>query len=335
MTSIDNKSGIKRTKNLLFTWVMSIFLLMVTWGCSSVQKAALMPSEISQLNSEAPEPEYRLGPGDKISIKFFYNPDLDDVVTIRPDGKISLQLVDDIEASGLTVKELDHRLTEAYAKVLKTSPDKYSLCVGDKIAVKSYYSEKLNDEVLIRPDGKISLLLIGEVRAAGLTPLELEKILNKKYASYIDQPDISVIVRSFHMPALTVTLRNAVSQRIYVGGEVKNPAVLPIQGRLRLVDAVIEAGGILNTGNPNSIFLIRNTGNQQSSLYVLDMNSVLMGKSPDIVLHPYDVVYVPKYGVSEAAVFLRRWYKLIPDQVMVNFPIYLNTQHIKNTNTLK
>ena len=58
-------------------------------------------------------------PGDQLDIKFFYNPELNEAVTLRPEGKISLQLVDEVQAAGLPPAELDARLTEAYSRELK------------------------------------------------------------------------------------------------------------------------------------------------------------------------------------------------------------------------
>jgi len=92
-----------------------IFLLM---GCSS---APDIP-KASELTT-APEPKiprtYLIQPRDELDIKFFYNPELNETVTVRPDGKISLQLVDDLQAAGESPSQLDKMLTQAYARELK------------------------------------------------------------------------------------------------------------------------------------------------------------------------------------------------------------------------
>jgi protein involved in polysaccharide export with SLBB domain len=71
------------------------------------------------------------------------------------------------------------------------------LAVADQIAIKSYYHEKLNETVVVRPDGMISLQLIDEVLASGYTPAELDTMLTEKYTKFFDSPDLSVIVLSF------------------------------------------------------------------------------------------------------------------------------------------
>ncbi len=311
---------------------LCLILILLTIGACAPRPSAppLTPTDIIKINVGNKGGEYRLGPGDKISIRFYYNPALDDEVVVRPDGKVSLQLVDEVSVSGLTIQELDKKLTHAYAKALLTSPEKYTLGIGDTIAIKSYYAEKLNDEVKIRPDGKISLILIGEVDAAGKTPRQVQDILNQKYAAFLDHPDVSVIVRDFHPPNVSVTLRESVSQRIYVGGEVRNPMVMPLRGKMRLLDALIMAGGALDSGDQQSVFVLRNTGDDKGNLFIVNAHDVLKGTSDDIVLAPYDVIYVPKTSIANATTFLRQIYRLIPDQVMVTFPIYLNTQDVNN-----
>jgi len=308
----------------------TLLVLMLASGCSLQPPVPPMrPDDISQANIASDPGPYRLGAGDKISVKFYYNHDLDDEVVVRPDGKISLQLIDEVDVAGLTLAEVDEILSRAYAGALKTTSGEYTLCVGDTVAVKSYYAEKLNDEVVIRPDGKISLILVGEISAAGLTPSALQKVLNHEYARFLEQPDVTVIVRDFHKPDLTVTLREAASQKIYVGGEVRTPRVIPLRGGVRLMDALLMAGGVEDSGDRGSVFLLRNAGDRKG-LFVVNLDDVLTGRAPDLVLRPYDVVYVPKTALADASTFMRQLYKFLPDQVMVSFPIYLNTQHIKN-----
>ena len=102
--------------------IMFILIIVATFllsGCASRQSnvapetAALKTSSIGQ-----PAP-YFIQPGDQLDIKFFYNPELNETLTVRPDGKISLQLVDEVQAAGLKPLELDNELTKKYAYELK------------------------------------------------------------------------------------------------------------------------------------------------------------------------------------------------------------------------
>jgi polysaccharide biosynthesis/export protein len=98
--------------------LLTIFLLMI--GCAS-QHQNIMPAAAALTApspSAAPAP-YLIQPGDQLDIKFFYNPELNETLTVRPDGKISLQLVDEVQAAGLKPSELDEILTQKYSHELK------------------------------------------------------------------------------------------------------------------------------------------------------------------------------------------------------------------------
>ena len=106
----------------------------------------------------------------------------------------------------------------------------YVLQPGDNLDVKFYYNPELNEAVTIRPDGKISLQLIDEIPAAGLTPAQLDDTLTKAYAKQLKRPVVTVILRTFE------------GRKIYVGGEVGNPQVLNIPGKITALQAIINAG---------------------------------------------------------------------------------------------
>lgn len=91
-----------------------LVLSVVLFGCAA-QKIDLHPDQPQKPNRVHENTDYVIYPGDKLEIKFFYNPELNDTVQVRPDGKISLQLVDDVKAAGMTTTELDKELTEKYS----------------------------------------------------------------------------------------------------------------------------------------------------------------------------------------------------------------------------
>jgi polysaccharide export outer membrane protein len=104
--------------NILMFTLSTLLLAASLIGCATnpaIQKA-IPVSEMPQAQEPA---AYVIRPGDQLDIKFFYNPELNESVTVRPDGKISLQLVDEVQASGLQPAELDAMLTEAYSRELK------------------------------------------------------------------------------------------------------------------------------------------------------------------------------------------------------------------------
>lgn len=84
----------------------------------------------------------------------------------------------------------------------------YRLSAGDKLDIKFFYNPELNETVVVRPDGRISLQLVDEVAVAGITPAQIDVLLTSKYSRELKRPDVTVIVKSFGV------------QQVYVGGEV-------------------------------------------------------------------------------------------------------------------
>jgi len=261
------------------------------------------------MNSRNESEAYVLWPGDTVAVKLLYNNELNDEVIIRPDGMISLQPIGDVKAAGLKPAQLDSVLTREYSKVL---------CVlgeGDKIAIKFPHNEKFNDEVIIRPDGTIFLQKVGNVKASGLTPVQLTSLLTDKYFKFMNSPEIVVVVEDIKLPKLTVLVRSFALQKVYVGGEVARPGMIPISGMLRALDAVIQAGGPADTAKLENVVLIRNNYSQEPEVYGLNMKKIMAGQIPDIRLQPYDVIYLPKTGIAEVSLIMKQYiHSIIPVQ---------------------
>lgn len=286
-----------------------LFTLIMISGCAPSKVSTLQPNDILAMNSRNESEAYVLWPGDTVAVKLLYNNELNDEVIIRPDGMISLQPIGDVKAAGLKPAQLDSVLTREYSKVL---------CVlgeGDKIAIKFPHNEKFNDEVIIRPDGTIFLQKVGNVKASGLTPVQLTSLLTDKYFKFLNSPEIVVVIEDIKLPELTVLVRSFVSQKVYVGGEVARPGMIPIRGMLRALDAVIQAGGPADTAKLENVVLIRNNYSQKPEVYGLNMKKIMAGQVPDIRLQPYDVIYLPKTGIAEVSLIIKQYiHSIIPVQ---------------------
>lgn len=175
----------------------------------------------------------------------------------------------------------------------RTVQPEYRLNPGDIIDVKFFYNPELNETIMVRPDGKISLQLANEVMAAGLTPEELRKALGTRYAKEINRPEISVIVRSFSM------------QRVYVDGEVFRPGMLPLAGPVTIHQAITAAGGFRETARRTDVIVIRQVQGKPVPLKV-NMEDVLKNEDPsqDVLLAPFDIVYVPRSNIAEVNKFV-------------------------------
>jgi protein involved in polysaccharide export with SLBB domain len=176
----------------------------------------------------------------------------------------------------------------------------YRIGSGDTLNVKFFYTSELNEQATVRPDGRIMLQLVGDVRVAGRTPKEVSQDLRERYANYLAKPDVAVMMTGF------------ASQVAFVGGEVKSPRMVRIDGRMTLVDAVFQAGGHLDTAAMSSVILLRK-GAGEREVYSIDLIGSLRGEHPLPVLRPYDVVFVPKSFIAKVGMYVDLYInRLIP-----------------------
>ena len=182
-------------------------------------------------------------------------------------------------------------------------PTDYLLQPGDEIAVKFFYNPELNEEMPIRPDGRIALGLVGEVQAAALTVEQLRRHIADKYAGTLRRPEVHIVVKSFG------------SQRVYVGGEVRRPGVLVKPDGMSALQAIVAAGGFLDTAEASNVAIVRDQGTPEPLVMLVDLHEGLnaFGASKDLVLRPKDIVYVPKTQIAEANRFVDQYIeKLLP-----------------------
>ncbi|NPA95766.1 MAG: sugar transporter [Thermodesulfobacteria bacterium] len=165
----------------------------------------------------------------------------------------------------------------------------YIIRSGDELEIKFFYNPNLNEKQKVRPDGRISLQLVHDVPAAGLTTKELEKVLTQKYSNFLKEPEITVIVTSFD------------SQKIFVDGEVRTPGMIALGGYMDLMQAIASAGGLNDSALRSQILIIRRTGLKQPFIIVADIGKVITGQDPsqNVALKPYDIVFVPKSRIAQ------------------------------------
>lgn len=181
---------------------------------------------------------------------------------------------------------------------LTTEPSDYLIHPGDQLDIKFYYNSELNDTVPVRPDGKISMQLIDDVQAAGLTPSQLDAALTEAYANELKSPEVTVIVRSFSTNA------------IWVGGEVNQPGLIPLSHDMTALHAVFSAGGFLETAKPEAVLIIRKGADNRPLPIAVDLGAVMKGGqkvSSMQRLEPNDIVYIPKTAIAEANKFVNQY----------------------------
>jgi polysaccharide biosynthesis/export protein len=180
--------------------------------------------------------------------------------------------------------------------------DGYKLKVGDEIEFRLYYHSELNLSMAIRPDGKISFPLVGEVMAANQTPDGLSKEVSAGLArNGLRNTEATVIVRRFS------------EQRIYVGGEVLHPGVYNLQQPLTVMQAILQAGGLKVTARPSGALLIRAIDRNTPQLIDVNLQSKNLAAKAvaggGLILQPLDMLYVPKSKIAKVNDFMQMYVK--------------------------
>jgi protein involved in polysaccharide export with SLBB domain len=167
----------------------------------------------------------------------------------------------------------------------------YHLVPGDQLTVRFYFNPQLDEDLQVRPDGNISLSLIGEVAAAGKTPAQLSNEITQAYAQYFKKSTAVVIVRQFNM------------ERVFVAGEVHAPGQFNLlTGGQTALQSIAEAGGVTDQGTLTHVILVRHLpGQPKLMVSSLDLTEALGGEnsSQNISLMPNDMIYVPKSGMAD------------------------------------
>ena len=193
---------------------------------------------------------------------------------------------------------------EAGAEPVIVVPERapYRMTVGDRVGVRFFFYPAYDVTVMVRPDGMVTIPLVGEIKAEGMTPSELEAIVRARYAQLLAEPEVSVILLEF------------ADQRVFVFGEVNNPGAYDLKGSATVLDAVAEAGGITYNGRNDSVILIRQQPDGVFAGTRVNLEDLLAGRSAESVfLSAGDVVYVPMTFIAKIDVFVDQFFaKLTP-----------------------
>lgn len=163
-----------------------------------------------------------------------------------------------------------------------TEREPYLIGLGDILEVSVWKNEELAVRVPVRPDGRISLPLVGEVEVAGLTPSAVRNLLTAKYQDFITGPGVSVVVAEIN------------SRKIFIMGEVMSSGVYDIVQPTRLMQALAMAGGLTNFAKKDQVVLLRDVNGEQQRT-VLSIKEIESGRNLDgnIRLWPGDTIIVP------------------------------------------
>jgi len=153
----------------------------------------------------------------------------------------------------------------------------------DHLAINVWKETDLTRSIPVRSDGKISLPLVGELQAAGRTPLQLEQEITAKLMNYITDPEVTVIVEQIN------------SQKFNILGQVTKPGSYSLATATTVLDAIATAGGFRDFAKQQSIYILRQNANGGETRIAINYKDVIKGKNPgqNIKLEPRDTIVVP------------------------------------------
>jgi polysaccharide biosynthesis/export protein len=153
----------------------------------------------------------------------------------------------------------------------------------DILAVSVWKEPELSKSIPVRLDGKISLPLIGELQAAGLTPSQLEQDISARLRKYIAEPEVTVIVQQIN------------SENFNILGQVAKPGSYSLTAAATVVDAIAAAGGFRDFAKQKSVYVLRQHPDGGESRIAFNYRDFIKGKNPEqnVKLEPHDTVIVP------------------------------------------
>ncbi|MCM8780982.1 MAG: polysaccharide biosynthesis/export family protein [Candidatus Omnitrophica bacterium] len=168
----------------------------------------------------------------------------------------------------------------------------YVLGEEDILRISVWQNPDLDQEVIVRPDGKVSFPLIGDVVAVGLTITELDQQITERLKEYIRSPEVSI------------SLKKLGGKKVIVLGEVARPGVYSVTGARTVLEAVGLAGGFTKDAVASSVILIRG-GFQSPQAQRLNLTKALVGDTrQNIPLQSEDIIFIPKKFIANINYFL-------------------------------
>lgn len=202
------------------------------------------------------------------------------------------------ETSSVTrPEEVLSRIPELPAE--SASEDVYRLGVGDELNIVTVGQPQFTRPVKVLPDGTISTPGAGTLYVLGSTVTEASTELESRLAKFLKYPRVDVVVTEYG------------EHVVYVMGEVPNPSDHPYRKGMTALQAVAMAGGFETSAERQSVVVFRRVGADVAEFHQIDLGSPLEGEefANDMVLRPYDIVYVPKTFIANVNAFVDHWFR--------------------------
>ena len=185
----------------------------------------------------------------------------------------------------------------------------YLFYPGDKFRMDIRTAPELSAELTVAPDGRVALPSIGPVMAAGQTPGQIKTTLEDIYSNELIDPSMVITPTDFG------------SQKIFIGGEVKQPGVFELPGEIDALQAITLAGGWTEEGKPTKVIIMRRAPGGELMTKVVDVRNGLAKQSLYDVgpLRRFDVVYVTRKMIADENLFVKQF---IRDALPIDFSLF-------------
>jgi polysaccharide export outer membrane protein len=166
--------------------------------------------------------------------------------------------------------------------VADPSDSAYRIGIEDELQISVWREPELSLGVVVRPDGMITLPLLSDIPVTGLTTTQLGDLLTERLKSFVNEPQVTVIVRSIH------------SRRVYLVGEAARQGAYSLNGRLTIMELLAQAGGMAPFAKTSKIYVLRRVNGKPVQI-PFNYKRAIVGRvdKDDIVLLPGDIVVVP------------------------------------------
>ncbi|HOJ70325.1 MAG TPA: polysaccharide biosynthesis/export family protein [Syntrophorhabdaceae bacterium] len=238
--------------------------------------------------------DYRLGINDEINVDFYYHPQLNRTVVVRPDGKITLPIKGDFAAAGLKPTELALVIKKTYSDILNepvvtVSVNKYSSKIFELQKAITNAPRGQAKLVTIGPDGNVYLPMLKGIKASGKTIDELRDLINNEYRYEFNNLSVSILIERI------------VGNRIFIFGEIQRPGPIPVDKPMTIMQAVAASGGVLPTGSLEYVKLMYWNEKNEPILRTVNLLNIMnnLKIEDDMIVPNNSVIFVPKTTIAK------------------------------------
>ncbi len=238
--------------------------------------------------------DYRLGINDEINVDFYYHPQLNRTVVVRPDGKITLPIKGDFMAAGLKPTELAAVVKKTFSDILNdpvvtVSVNKYSSKIFELQKAITNAPRGQAKLVTIGPDGNVYLPMLRGLKASGKTIDELRDVINNEYRHEFNNLSVSILIERI------------VGNRIFIFGEVQRPGAIPLDKPMTVMQAIAASGGVLPTGSMEHVKLMYWNEKNEPVLKTINLKTVMndLRLEEDMIIPNNSMIFIPKTTIAK------------------------------------